>query len=180
MENKCLVIIDMQNDFISGSLGTKEAREILSSVIKAAEEFDGELIFTKDTHTEDYLSTSEGRLLPVPHCIKGTEGWKIEEGLKKICEKRNCRIFEKPTFGSVDLAETLFEENKKKPFSEIMLIGLCTDICVISNALLLKAYMPEVPIYVRGDLCAGVTPEKHEAALKVMESCQIIVKEGLK
>ncbi|MCD8091013.1 MAG: cysteine hydrolase [Clostridiales bacterium] len=176
MEKKCLIVIDMQNDFISGSLGTAEAAEILPKAVKAAEKFEGEIIFTKDTHGEDYLSTAEGRLLPVKHCIKNTEGWELESSLKEICEKRGCRVFEKGTFGSVKLAEALFAESE--PFSEIQLIGLCTDICVVSNALLLKAYMPDVMISVRSDCCAGVTPEKHEAALKVMESCQIIIKEG--
>ncbi|MCC8097274.1 MAG: isochorismatase family protein, partial [Eubacterium sp.] len=118
---------------------------------------------------------SEGRLLPVKHCIKGTEGHNLQPELDKICREKNCRIFEKPTFGSVALAEELTRMNSEKPFEEIQLIGLCTDICVISNALLLKAYMPEVKISVDKSCCAGVTPEKHEAALAVMESCQIII-----
>lgn len=176
MSKKCLIIVDMQNDFITGSLGTAEAVGIASKVKEKAEDFEGKLIFTKDTHFEDYLSTQEGRLLPVEHCIKGTEGWELEPGLEKMCRERGCLVYEKLTFGSVSLAKDLAEENGREPFDEIELTGLCTDICVISNALLLKAYMPEVRITVCGSCCAGVTPEKHEAALAVMESCQITVK----
>ncbi|MCD7776963.1 MAG: cysteine hydrolase [Clostridiales bacterium] len=174
MAGKCLIIIDMQNDFITGSLGTAEAVKIVPKAVEKAENFKGDIIFTKDTHFENYLSTAEGRLLPVKHCIKGTEGHELAPELDKICKERNCRIFEKNTFGSVALAEELARKNSENPFEEIQLIGLCTDICVISNALLLKAFMPEVKISVDKSCCAGVTPEKHEAALAVMESCQIL------
>ncbi len=178
MKNECLIIIDMQKDFVDGALGTKEAEAIVPAVIKAAEGFDGRLIFTADTHSENYRDTMEGKLLPVPHCIKGTEGHRLIPELEKIKEEKNARLYEKPTFGSEALSADLKRENEKEPFSAIYLAGLCTDICVISNALIIKAALPETPIYVLKDCCAGVTPEKHNAALSVMESCHIILKES--
>lgn len=170
---KILIVIDMQNDFIDGSLGTPEAVAIVDNVRAKIESGEYDRIFaTMDTHTEDYLKTQEGRLLPVEHCIHGTPGWEISPVLKELLA--NARIFEKPTFGSIELARALEKLSYKMPL-EIELVGLCTDICVISNALLFKAYMPEVKISVDSSCCAGVTPEKHLAALETMRSCQINV-----
>ena len=168
---KILVVVDMQNDFIDGSLGTPEALAIVDNVKLKIREYRPENIFaTMDTHGPDYLSTQEGRNLPVEHCIKGTEGWKIRPDIAELLE--GASIFEKPTFGSVELAREISKIADKEEI-EIEIIGLCTDICVASNALLLKASMPEVTIYVDPGCCAGVTPESHEAALKTMEMCQI-------
>lgn len=173
---KYLIVVDVQKDFVSGSLGTKEAEAIYPNVLEKVENFDGEVVFTYDTHKENYLSTQEGKMLPVEHCIENTDGWKLPEELECLREKLNAKAYKKPTFGSVKMAEdfkALYEENKVE---SIELIGLCTDICVISNALLLKAQMPELAIYVDSTCCAGVTPEKHSAALETMRSCQIIIK----
>lgn len=172
---KILVIVDMQKDFVDGSLGTKEAQTIVPAVKNKIESFDGELIFTKDTHTEGYLQTQEGKNLPVPHCIKGTPGHEIIDELQPYTKKA-LAIFEKETFGSRKLASFLKELHKEKEIESIELVGLCTDICVVSNALLIKAFLPEVSIAVDSSCCAGVTPEKHESALKTMESCQIEIK----
>ncbi len=170
---KILIVIDMQNDFIDGSLGTKEAAAIVPAVLEKIRSFDPEDVFaTRDTHPENYLQTQEGRNLPVEHCIKGSTGWQIRP---EIAERiRDDHVFDKETFGSVEMAEYFRNRNQKEEF-ELELIGLCTDICVVSNALLLKAYMPEVKISVDPACCAGVTPEKHEAALETMRSCQIQV-----
>lgn len=168
---KILVVVDMQNDFIDGALGTPEAEAIVENVKLKIREYRPEDVFaTMDTHGPDYLETQEGRNLPVEHCIKGTEGWQIRPDIAELLE--GARIFEKPTFGSVDLAREISEIAAGEEI-EIELVGLCTDICVVSNALLLKAVMPEVTIWVDPDCCAGVTPESHEAALKTMEMCQI-------
>lgn len=177
---KYLIVVDMQRDFVDGALGTREAQSIVPAVLEKVNGFEGEVIFTRDTHFEDYLSTSEGRLLPVEHCIKGSEGWQLIEPLNTWCKERNCKVYDKLTFGSRQLAEDLWKvhyeavEDSNK-IASIELIGLCTDICVVSNALLLKAFLPEVTIKVTADCCAGVTPKKHEAALATMESCQIVV-----
>ena len=176
MAEKILIIVDMQKDFVDGSLGSKEAEAIVPAVVKKAEAFEGTVIFTKDTHFENYMDTQEGHFLPVPHCIKGTDGWELIPELEKIATLRDAEIYEKFTFGSRELAEDLFELHKKTPIESIELVGLCTDICVVSNALLLKAYLPELPILVDSACAAGVTKEKHEAALETMRSCQIIVK----
>lgn len=172
---KVLIIVDMQKDFVDGALGTKEAAAILPGVEEKARTFPGRLIFTLDTHTADYLETSEGKNLPVVHCVKDTPGWRLAGQLEEIAREKNAEVIEKPTFGSVALAERLREEYEAGKLSSIELLGLCTDICVVSNALLLKAFMPELPITVDAALCAGVTPEKHEAALETMQSCQIMV-----
>lgn len=165
-----LVVIDMQNDFIDGSLGTKEAVEIVPFVKSKIENFDGKVIFTRDTHSENYLETQEGKILPVPHCIKDTPGRQIHPELDAL---RKTPAIDKPTFGSVVLGKKLVEENEKEPIESITLIGLCTDICVISNALLIKAFLPEVPIIVDAKCCAGVTPDSHKNALNAMKACQI-------
>ena len=166
-----LIVVDMQNDFIDGALGTKEAVAIVPAVIDKIKNFKGKVIATRDTHTEDYLNTQEGRNLPVKHCIEGSYGWEIQ---KDIAELISTEPFNKPTFGSQELGEYLkkYDANAEK-IDSITLIGLCTDICVISNAMLIKAFLPEVPVKVDAKCCAGVTPEAHERALEAMTSCQI-------
>lgn len=172
---KILVVVDMQNDFIDGSLGTKEAQEIVPGVVRKIQDFDGMVLATRDTHGEDYLNSAEGLKLPVVHCVKGTEGWQIRREVEEaLSGQPGSRTIDKPTFGSVELGECVKELNEEKePVEEITLIGLCTDICVISNALLLKAYLPETPVKVEASLCAGVTPQSHEQALEAMKMCQI-------
>lgn len=168
---KLLIVIDMQNDFIDGSLGTPEAEAIVEAVKDKIRSYPARDIFaTMDTHGLDYLSTQEGRNLPVEHCIKGTEGWCIRPDILALLTE--AAIFEKPTFGSVPMAAAVKEI---EDLEEIELVGLCTDICVVSNALLLKATLPEAKIRVDAKCCAGVTPEKHLAALETMCSCQIEV-----
>lgn len=168
---KILLVIDMQNDFIDGSLGTSEARSIIPAVqAKTASYPDSNIIATRDTHDKDYLNTSEGKNLPVEHCTKGTHGWEIHPEIAAVLG--NARIIDKPTFGSVALVHMLQKEISSEP-AELELIGLCTDICVVSNALLLKAAFPEVQITVDAACCAGVTPETHRAALATMKMCQI-------
>ncbi len=167
-----LIVVDMQNDFINGSLGTAEAREIVPRVVDKIENFDGRVIATRDTHDAQYLQTAEGRHLPVPHCIKGTDGWQLHPRIADLISKKP---IDKPTFGSVELGKKLAQQHAEAPIDSITLIGLCTDICVISNALLLKAFLPEVPILVDASCCAGVTPESHENALRAMRACQIII-----
>lgn len=159
----------MQKDFIDGSLGTKEAVAIVPAVVKKISEWDGLVIATRDTHQPGYLQTQEGRFLPVEHCIEGTPGWEINPDVAAALEAKGAQIINKPTFGSVTLAEMLTHQD----VTEIALIGLCTDICVVSNALIIKANMPEVPISVDAACCAGVTPESHNAALATMRMCQI-------
>lgn len=173
MAGKILIVVDMQKDFIDGSLGTKEAQAIVENVVKKVNDFDGEVIFTRDTHQKNYLETQEGKFLPVVHCVENTPGWQLEPRLEEIRKKRAAACFNKPTFGCTALAEALKEKNETEGIDSVELVGLCTDICVVSNALLLKAYMTEVPIYVDPSCCAGVTPEKHLAALETMRSCQI-------
>lgn len=170
---KILVVVDMQNDFIDGSLGTEEAQTIVDNVKNKIAEFEPENVYvTMDTHEGDYMETREGTYLPVEHCIRGTKGWEIREELAEALKGAN--IYEKPTFGSIRLMEDIRAISEKEEIS-VELVGLCTDICVVSNALLLKAAMPEVDITVDSSCCAGVTPEKHEAALETMRSCQIQV-----
>ena len=170
---KLLVVVDMQNDFINGALGTKEALAILPDVqakIKQYKENGQPVIFTRDTHAENYLQTQEGKLLPVPHCIKNTDGWQINSSL----DTTGAAVIDKPSFGSLALAETI--KQNYKDLEEIELIGLCTDICVLSNAIILKAAFPEVSITVDHAACAGVTPQSHNNALEAMKMCQIKVK----
>lgn len=167
-----LVVVDMQNDFIDGALGTKEAVAIVSAVKKKIENFDGKVIFTRDTHFENYMETQEGKNLPVAHCIKGTEGWEIRPELMVLCKGQP---IDKLTFGSSELGNILVEEDKVNPIESITFIGLCTDICVISNVMITKAFLPEVKIIVDAACCAGVTPETHKNALNAMKICQITV-----
>lgn len=168
---KILVVVDMQNDFIDGALGTPEAVAIVENVKARIREYDKADVFvTMDTHFPEYLQTQEGRNLPVEHCIRGTDGWQIRSDIAELLT--DAHVYEKPTFGSVALAKDIAEIAAKEEI-EIELLGLCTDICVVSNALLLKANMPEVKITVDHTCCAGVTPESHEAALMTMQMCQI-------
>ena len=170
---KILLVIDMQNDFINGSLGTQEAEAIVDKVVEEIEKYPTEDVFaTRDTHPENYLETQEGRNLPVVHCVKGTYGWQLNE--KIAAALGDAEVIDKPTFGSVALAEKLADMAKAEPL-EITLVGLCTDICVASNALLIKAYLPETPLKVIADCCAGVTPQSHSAALQTMRMCQVAV-----
>lgn len=169
-----LIVVDMQNDFIDGSLGTKEAQAIVDASIAKIEVHDGPIFVTLDTHPDDYLNTAEGRKLPVKHCIRGTNGWELNDRIARALSHKPHILLEKPTFGSVELPKRIAMDASGNDFS-IELIGLCTDICVISNALLLKASFPDVPIRVNANCCAGVTPENHVAALLVMKSCQIDV-----
>ncbi len=174
-EKKFLVVVDMQKDFIDGSLGTQEAQEMTPDAVKRIRECKAEgytLIATLDTHEENYMDTAEGKKLPVPHCIRGTEGWALTPAVAGALEGKHWTAVEKKTFGSVDLPGLIGQAAGGEDFS-IELLGLCTDICVVSNALLLKASFPEVPIAVRADCCAGVTPASHEAALTTMRFCQI-------
>lgn len=170
-----LVVVDMQKDFIDGSLGTKEAAAIVPAVVEKIRKFEGKVIATRDTHGEDYLESAEGKHLPVVHCVKDTPGWQINgEVAEALGGKEGVRLIDKPTFGSVELGEYVKQLNDtEEPVEKITLAGLCTDICVISNALLLKAYLPEVPIEVDISCCAGVTPRSHEQAAEAMKMCQI-------
>ena len=191
---KVLIAVDMQNDFIDGALGTPEAVAIVSAVEKKIREFDGLVLLTRDTHEANYLDTQEGRNLPVPHCIRGSQGWEIcpavmaaaeaqAEQEREVYEDENGEaslelayepvIFDKPAFGSLELAAALAKGHEEEPVESVELIGLCTDICVISNAMLVKAALPEVPVFVDASCCAGVTPESHGRALAAMEACQI-------
>jgi len=165
-----LIVVDMQKDFVDGALGTNEAVAIVPNVVEKVKNFDGKVLFTRDTHHENYMKTQEGKNLPVPHCIKGTEGFEIIPELKAFCKSEP---IDKPVFGSAYLGQYLQEENEKEEIESIMLIGLCTDICVISNAFIIKAFLPEVPIIVDASCCAGVTPESHLRALESMKTCQI-------
>lgn len=167
-----LVVVDIQNDFVDGSLGTKEAQSIIDNCVKKIENFDGEIFVTYDTHDNDYLSTSEGKKLPVEHCIKGTPGWELNPKIAKALEGKSYTAVEKPTFGSTELPK-LIENSAGESDFDITLIGLCTDICVVSNTLILKAYFSSKEIYVDSICCAGVTPDTHNAALDTMRCCQI-------
>lgn len=171
--NDYLIIVDMQNDFIDGSLGTKEAQAIVPAVVNKIQNHKGPIIFTYDTHESNYLETQEGKNLPLEHCILGTNGWALPEELEKLRLDRETLSFSKPTFGSKELANHLYIENKKEKIDSIEIVGLCTDICVISNALLIKAYLPETKIVVDSSCCAGVSPESHNNAINAMKICQI-------
>ncbi|MBE6904328.1 MAG: cysteine hydrolase [Ruminococcaceae bacterium] len=169
--SKILVVVDMQNDFIDGALGTKEAVKIVPYVKEIIENFDGKILFTRDTHFENYMQTQEGKNLPVPHCIKGSQGWQIHSQLEAL---RTTDAIDKVTFGSKELVEIL---KKEENIESITFVGLCTDICVISNAMVVKAFFPEIPLIVDAKACAGVTPKSHETALEAMKMCQIKILE---
>jgi len=172
---KLLIVVDMQNDFIDGALGTKEAVAITDAVKEKIRSYPASDVYaTMDTHEENYMETQEGKYLPVVHCIRGSEGWKIRPDIAELL--KGASIYEKPTFGSTALAQDLMALSEKEEIA-LEVIGLCTDICVVSNALMLKAFMPEVQIMTDPACCAGVTPEKHLAALETMRSCQIQIAE---
>lgn len=176
---KFLVVVDMQEDFISGTLGSEEAKAIVPNVVKRINEFDGDFAVTHDTHYEDYLETQEGRVLPVVHCTHLSDGWELHKDVYAALDNqfvkngKRVEVFLKNTFGSVELADWLVQMDKKEKIEEITLVGLCTDICVISNAMLIKAFLPEVKVCVDASCCAGVTPDTHENALAAMKMCQI-------
>ena len=172
--NRVLIVVDYQNDFVDGALGTKEAVAIVDNVVRKIDTFDGDIIVTYDTHSEDYMETMEGKNLPVPHCIKGSDGWQLDAKVQAALDKKAYKALEKPTFGSTELPEYIKEAYDPAEL-EIQLIGLCTDICVVSNALLLKANFLETPISVDASCCAGVTPDTHNAALATMKMCQVQV-----
>ena len=165
-----LIVVDMQNDFIDGALGTAEAVAIVPKVAEKVRGFKGTVIFTRDTHGESYMQTQEGRNLPVPHCIKGSHGWEVCPALEPL---RTGLTIDKPTFGSAELGRLILELDAKELVGSITLVGLCTDICVISNAMIAKAFLPEVPVTVDAACCAGVTPESHRNALNAMKMCQV-------
>lgn len=176
--SKVLAVVDMQNDFVTGSLGTEEAKEIVPNVISKIKNYDGTVVYTRDTHEADYLSTQEGKWLPVIHCVKDTEGWQILDEIQKLADDVESIIFDKDVFGSKEMIKYLTELDKKDPIEEIQLVGLCTDICVISNALTIKTYFPQVPIVVDAKCCAGVSRESHENALEAMKVCQVTILNG--
>lgn len=163
---KALIIIDMQKDFVDGSLSNPDAQAIVAPIVKYLGAFDGDIIATRDTHGTDYPNTSEGKRLPVVHCVHGTPGWEIVPEIAAALAARNARVIDKPTFGNLDWA--LLEG-----YDEVTLVGTCTDICVVSNALILKAQFPELLVKVKADLCAGTTTDNHNAALAVMKCCQV-------
>jgi nicotinamidase-related amidase len=164
-----LIVVDMQEDFVNGCLGSEAARNIVDRVEEHIKDFDGEVIFTMDTHTDNYLQTQEGQKLPVVHCVENADGWQIIKKLQPYVKD----FVKKPTFGSVALAQRLYELNAKQKIDSIELVGVCTSICVISNAMLIKAFLPETPISVRADCCACVSDESHKAALTAMQTAQI-------
>ena len=168
---KYLIVVDMQNDFTTGALGSSHAAGIIPKVLEKVKSFEGKVIFTRDTHGTDYMDTQEGRKLPVVHCVKGTNGWEICDALKAYAKT----VVDKITFGSMELPMILTSYGE--PVEEITLCGLCTDICVISNAMILKAAFPEVKITVDANCCAGVTMESHRTALNAMSAVQIDIEE---
>ena len=172
---KALIVVDMQNDFVDGVLGSKEAVAIIDRAVEVIENFDGKVFYTLDTHGEDYLQTEEGRHLPVVHCVRESKGWELNPQIQKALEKRHAKGIEKPTFGSEKLMTLIQKEISD--IESITLIGICTDICVISNALLAKAHFVNVPVNVVASACAGVTPASHDNALSAMKMCHIDVVE---
>ena len=172
MTKKILVVVDMQKDFVDGALGTKEAAAIVDNVAEKIRNFDGEIFVTYDTHFENYRQSAEGKKLPVPHCIKGTEGWELDKKVMRTLNNKNYTAVEKFTFGSTELPVLIRKVTADNDFT-IEVIGLCTDICVVSNALILKANFPECEITVDSKCCAGVTPQTHNDALSTMKMCQI-------
>ena len=171
-----LVVVDVQNDFVTDALGTAEAQTALPAMVKKVREFDGQVVFTKDTHDDRYMETQEGKNLPVPHCLVGTRGWELVDELDAFQRERNLPVYLKGTFGSIDLMRDIVAAHARGKVASIEFIGLCTDICVISNAMLVKAALPQLPVSVDAACCAGVTPALHDAALAAMASCQIAVK----
>ena len=169
-----LIVVDMQNDFVDGVLGSPEAMAILPAVVNKIKNHEGKIIFTRDTHDSEYMETREGKYLPVPHCIKGTKGWEIKDEVwAAACGKADVEIVDKPTFGSTELVDKLLDHSDDHALGQVTLIGVCTDICVISNAMLIKAALPEIDVTVDAACCAGVTPESHRNALNAMKACQM-------
>ena len=169
-----LIVVDMQKDFVDGAMGTQEAKAIVPRVTRKIRQHNGPLFVTYDTHLDTYMQSNEGSHLPVPHCIKGSDGWQLDAQVQQALEGKIYTAVEKFTFGSVDLP-ALVEAAADGEAFEIELIGLCTDICVISNAMVTKAFFPEIPLFVDARACAGVTPESHRNALAAMKMCQITV-----
>ena len=163
---KALIVIDMQNDFIDGALANPDAQAIVQPITKHVRAFDGDVIATRDTHSEEYLESSEGKNLPITHCVRGTHGWEIAEEISTALAFKNAKIVDKPTFGFLGW-------DFLSAYDEVELVGTCTDICVSSNALILKALFPDLIVKGRGSLCAGTTKENHDAALRVMACCQV-------
>ncbi len=170
---KLLIVVDMQNDFVDGALGSAEAVAIVLNVVDKILSHDGDVIVTYDTHAENYSDTQEGKKLPVSHCIKGTYGWELNAKVAEALTGKNVKVIEKPTFGSTELPEYIRANYREIPDME--LVGLCTDICVVSNALLLKANFLDAEVSVDSSCCAGVTRDSHDAALLTMKMCQINV-----
>ena len=168
-----LVVVCMQNDFISGPLGTGEAVGIVPKVLEKIRGFDGVVVYTKDTHYEDYLETPEGLKLPVVHCLEGTEGWELQDDVGRLAEEGRSLLLEQDGFGSQELVEYLMEIQEEEGLGFVELVGLCTEVCVITNALAIRTFLPEVELRVDGDCCAGMTPEGHVHGLAVLEACQI-------
>lgn len=167
--SRTLIVVDVQNDFVSGSLGTPEAMTVLPAIVRKILGFDGKVVYTMDTHGPNYLDTREGRLLPVEHCIEGSWGWENPPEVAEALESKEAEMYKKNTFASLEIADAVADADA------VELIGLCTDVCVISNALMLRSLLPEADIRVDGACCAGTTSEMHRAALDVMRSCQILV-----
>lgn len=172
---KYLIVVDIQTDFVDGPLGTPEARAIIAPVANYVKEFEGKIFVTLDTHFDNYLSTREGKFLPIPHCIKGSDGWKLDKIIEDALIGKNITVIEKNTFGSVELVEAVKTDSAGESIS-IELVGLCTDICLVVNTMLLKTAFPNDEITVVANLCAGVTPTSHSAALTTMKMCQINIK----
>lgn len=172
---KYLIVVDMQNDFTYGSLRNPEAIILIPVIENKIKNFDGKIIFTRDTHLYNYMSTQEGRKLPIPHCMDGTDGWEIVKELDELRILYEADVIDKPAFGSMELCRRLCNINEVDPIEEIELVGVCTDICVISNAMILKSALPEVRIVVDSRCCAGVTRKSHQTALDAMQACQIDV-----
>ena len=174
---KILVVVDMQNDFIDGALGTKEAVSIVPKVAEKIKGFEGKVFYTRDTHEANYLDTQEGKNLPVVHCVRGSDGWKLHPEIEAL--RGSDPVVDKPSFGSMELGYVMKDYMMEQevlgngPVESVTLVGLCTDICVISNAMIIKAMFPEIPVMVDASCCAGVTPESHENALAAMKMCQI-------
>ncbi len=174
MSEHCLVVVDMQNDFVSGSLGSAEARALLPALCGKVRAWQGPVWFTRDTHYADYLQTQEGRLLPVVHCVEGSHGWQLAGELEAFRAGHDSPVYDKEGFGSPRLARDLAALADRGEISSVTFTGVCTDICVVSNALLLKSLAPQLPLFVDPACCAGTSPEAHAAALRIMRSCQIL------
>lgn len=175
--SKYLVVVDMQNDFIDGSLGSPEAQAVLPKIIERIENFPGTVVYTRDTHEDNYLETLEGKKLPVIHCVRESEGWKLHKDVQKLQEEKRSLIFDKDTFGSIQMAGCLQGIDRMAAIDEVVVVGLCTDICVMANAILLRTAMPNTPVRIDASCCAGSTPEAHRCALEAMKSCQIDIDE---